>query len=134
MTEKKPVPQPNADTRPFWEGCKNRRIMIQRCTSCSTLRHPPGFVCPGCLRAETEWIQAEGTGRVYSFVVYHQAFYPGFEQELPYVVGLVTLDEGPRMMANIVGCDPAALYCDMPVTVSWDERGQFRIPQFRPIQ
>ncbi len=131
----KPVPQLNADNRPFWEGCREHRLKIPKCSSCGYLRWPPAFLCPKCLSAENEWINACGTGRVYTYAVYHIAPYPAFKESLPYVVAMVTLEEGPRMMTNIIDCDPAGIYCEMPVEVSWDDiTEEISIPRFRPLQ
>lgn len=133
MSSKKPLPQLNSDTRPFWEGCREHLLKIQQCADCGLLRWPPGYVCPGCLSQESQWIAARGKARVYTFAVYHVAYHPGFQEELPYVVAVVELAEGPRMMTNIIGCDPGAVYCDMPVEVAWDDVDDwFSIPRFRP--
>jgi hypothetical protein len=133
MTDARPLPQLNPDNRPFWEGCREHRLKIQKCSGCGALRWPPAFLCPHCLAAGTEWVAAGGTGSVYTYAVYHVAPFPAFKDELPYVVAIVSLDEGPRMMTNIVGCDPEAVYCGMPVEVTWDdETGEFSIPRFRP--
>lgn len=134
MGEAKPLPQVNADSRPFWEGCLEHLLKIQKCKNCGLLRWPPAFICPECLSPETEWIVAKGKGRVYSYAVYHVAYLSGFKNELPYVVAIIGLDEGPRMMSNIIGCDPAEVYCDMPVEIIWDDVSEeFSIPKFRPI-
>lgn len=135
MAETKPLPQPNADTRPFWEGCREHVLKIQKCGNCGTLRWPPAFICPNCLSADKEWIHVSGRGRVYTFAVYHVAPYPGFKTELPYVVALVALDEGPHMMTNIIDCAAGDVYCEMPVAVAWDDvNDEFSIPRFRPAQ
>lgn len=135
MADAKPLPQVNADTRPFWEGCREHLLKIQKCGNCGRLRWPPGFLCPDCISPAVEWITATGKGRVYTFAVYHQAFHPGFQEELPYVVALVELDEGPRMMTNIIDCDPAGLACDMPLEVAWEDRSdEFSVPCFRPLR
>ncbi|MBS3758459.1 MAG: Zn-ribbon domain-containing OB-fold protein [Desulfobacterales bacterium] len=131
----KPLPQVNADTRPFWQGCRQHLLKIQKCKNCGLLRWPPAFICPACLSSEVEWVVAKGRGRVYSFAVYHSAYQPGFQDELPYVVALVDLDEGPRMITNIVGCDPGGVYCEMAVEIVWDDVSEaFSIPKFRPLQ
>ncbi|MFP4194365.1 MAG: Zn-ribbon domain-containing OB-fold protein [Desulfobacterales bacterium] len=76
----------------------------------------------------------KGKGKVYTFAVYHTAFHSGFEDELPYVVAIVELEEGPRMMANITGCDPGGVYCGMEVEVTWtDATEEFSIPGFSPL-
>ncbi len=135
MEYAKPLPQVNADTRPFWQGCRQHLLKIQKCKNCGLLRCPPAFICPECLSSEVEWVAAKGKGRVYSFAVYHAAYQPGFQDELPYVVALVDLDEGARMITNIVGCDPGEVYCEMAVEIVWDDVNEtFSIPKFRPLQ
>jgi hypothetical protein len=80
-----------------------------------------------------EWVVSGGRGRVYSFVVYHRAYHPAFEGNLPYVVAVVKLNEGPHLLTNIVGCGPDEVSCDMPVKVVWEEvTGEITLPKFRP--
>jgi uncharacterized OB-fold protein len=77
MGYKKPLPKPNSDTRPFWNGCRDHELRFQRCKECGHVRWPPSIICPRCYSTETEWIVSNGRGRVYSFVVYHVAFHGG---------------------------------------------------------
>jgi len=133
MTYNKPLPKINADTREFWEGCKQHLLKIQKCGSCGFVRFPPSFICPRCHSMETEWINASGKGSVYTFTVNHVAFHPAFQEDLPYVVAVVKLDEGPHMLTNIVGCEPANVRCDMPVEIAWEDvTDEFSLPKFRP--
>ena len=134
MSDKKPLPNMNADTKPFWEGCRAHQLKIQTCGNCGIVRWPPSFICPKCHSQDTRWIDSSGKGTVYSFIVYHKAFHPAFTGELPYTVALVELDEGPRMIANIVECNHDEIYCDMAVEVTWNDRtDEFSIPLFRPV-
>ena len=134
MAYEKPLPKPNADTRPFWEGCQENQLRFQKCRHCDHIRWPPSFICPKCHSSDTEWIVASGKGMIYSYVVYHVAFHPAFENDLPYVTAVVKLAEGPYILTNIVGCDPSALKCDMPVEVVWDDTSQeFSLPKFKPV-
>lgn len=133
MTYQKPLPQPNADTKPFWDGCKEHQLRFQKCQSCGLVRWPPSIICPMCYSYDTEWIVATGKGKVYTFVVYHQAYHPAFESELPYVTAVVELEEGPHMLTNIVGCSPKEVQCDMPVEVTWEDiTEEFSLPKFKP--
>ncbi|MFH1490761.1 MAG: Zn-ribbon domain-containing OB-fold protein [Pseudomonadota bacterium] len=132
MTYKKPLPQPNADTEPFWDGCCEHVLRFQKCKGCGHIRWPASFLCPACHSRETAWIAAEGRGKIYSYVVYHRAYHPGFEGEVPYVVALVELEEGPRMITNIIGCRPEEVRCGMPVEVAWEDiEGGISLPKFR---
>ena len=133
MTYNKPLPKINADTKEFWNGCKQHLLKIQKCGSCGFVRFPPSFICPRCHSTETEWISASGKGSVYSFTVNHVAFHPAFQEDLPYVVAVVKLEEGPHMLTNIVGCEPAHVRCDMPVEIAWEDvTDEFSLPKFRP--
>lgn len=134
MTYNKPLPKINADTKEFWKGCKKHLIKIQKCSNCGYLRHPPSFLCPQCHSQKTDWITSTGRGSVYTFTVNHVAFHPAFQEDVPYVVAVVELEEGPHMLTNIVGCDPAEVRCDMPVEVIWDDiTDEFSLPKFRPV-
>ena len=133
MTYNKPLPKINADTKEFWNGCKQHLLKIQKCGDCGFVRYPPSFICPRCHSTETEWIVAAGKGSVYSFTVNHVAFHPAFLEDLPYVVAVVQLEEGPHILTNIVGCDPADVRCDMPVEIAWEDiTDEFSLPKFRP--
>ena len=133
MEYMKPLPKLNADTKPFWDGCRNHELRFQRCAECGHVRWPPSILCPLCYSKEVEWIRASGKGTVFSFVVYHKAYHPAFEADLPYVVAIVELEEGPHFLTNIVGCDPRSVSCDMPVHVSWEDISEeFSLPKFRP--
>ena len=135
MEYMKPLPKLNADTKPFWDGCRNHELRFQRCAECGHVRWPPSILCPLCYSKEVEWIRASGKGMVFSFVVYHKAYHPAFEADLPYVVAIVELEEGPHLLTNIVGCDPASVSCDMPVHVSWEDISEeFSLPKFRPAE
>jgi uncharacterized OB-fold protein len=133
MSFDSPLPKPNADTRPFWEGCRRKELRFQKCRDCGHVRWPPSIMCPECHATDTEWIVADGRGVIYSYVVYHVAFHPAFKDKLPYVTAVVELHEGPRILTNIVDCDPSALRCDMPVEVIWGEIDRkLHLHRFRP--
>ena len=101
--------------------------------NCGLLRWPPAFLCPECHSKDSQWVACKGKGTVYTFAIYYTAFYPEFKDDLPYVVSIVELDEGPRMMSNITGCDPEEVYCGMEVEVTWtDATEEFTIPVFSP--
>jgi uncharacterized OB-fold protein len=133
MTYQKPLPHPNPDTRLFWEQCKNHRLTFQQCSDCGHVRWPPAFVCPRCHSVFHEVIESSGRGKVITFVVYHKAFHPAFQDDLPYVVAVLALEEGPRFLSNIVGCEPDRVACDMPVELVWEDiDGEFSLPKFKP--
>ncbi|MCK9274216.1 MAG: Zn-ribbon domain-containing OB-fold protein [Syntrophales bacterium] len=129
----KPLPGINADTKFFWEGCKSQTLTFQKCEQCGYVRWPPSFICPECHSKRTELIKSSGKGKVYSFIVYHRAFHPAFERELPYVVAIVELAEGPHLLTNIIECRPSDIKCDMPVEVVFEKRSEeVNLPLFRP--
>jgi uncharacterized OB-fold protein len=122
-------PVPDAVTQPFWEGVAEGVLRLQRCGTCGRHVFYPRAVCPFCMSAELAWVEASGVGRVHSFTVVHRA--PAeYRDEVPYVVALVDLDEGVRMMTRLVDVEPAAVRVDMPVEVAI--RGEPRLPYFRP--
>ena len=132
---KKPLPKVNADTREFWSGCREHRLKFQKCSACDHVRWPPAMLCPECHSEETEWIVSGGVGTVYTFVVYHVAYLPEFEEDLPYVVASVELDEGPRLLTNVVGCAPERVSCGMGVEVVWEDvTEEVSLPKFRPLE
>ncbi|MFH1485001.1 MAG: Zn-ribbon domain-containing OB-fold protein [Chloroflexota bacterium] len=133
MPYEKPLPKPNADTRPFWDGCKKHELRFQKCRDCGHVRWPASVICPMCYSSVTDWMVASGKGRVYTYAVFHQAFHEAFAKDLPYVTAAVELDEGPRLMTNIVGCNLEEVRCDMPVEVAWEDvTEEFSLPKFRP--
>ena len=130
----KPLPEVNGDNKEFWSGCKAHELRFQKCRACGYVRWPASIICPACYSRETEWIASRGKGIVYSFVIYHVAYHEGFKEEIPYIVADVELEEGPRLLTNIVGCLFKRIACDMPVQVVWDDvTKDFSLPKFRPI-
>ena len=128
----RPLPVPTAESQPFWDGCRRRELLLQRCATCTRAWFPPAGRCPHCLSTDWAWAPVSGRGTVYSFVVYRRAYHPWLADRLPYVVAVVALDEGPRMISNVVGCDPAAVTCDAPVEVVFEDVAEgVTLPLFR---
>ena len=133
MAYDKPLPKINDDNRAFWEGCAAHELRFQKCASCGHVRFPPALVCPQCLCRDFHLIVSQGAGRVYTYSVYHVAYHPGFAEDLPYVVAVVELDEGPRLLTNIVGCPPEEVSCEMRVSVEFKEvTPEISLPVFKP--
>lgn len=127
-----PRPAITHDNAFFWEGVAAGKLLLQRC-ACGRLRHPPGPVCPSCHSFSWTAALASGRGRVYSFVVAHHPAIPPFEYPNP--IGLVELEEGPRIVANLVGVAREAIRIGMPVVCEIVEvEPGFRLPRFRPAQ
>jgi uncharacterized OB-fold protein len=129
-----PIPEPDALTEPYWAAAKREELRLLACADCRRFRHPPTEKCPYCGSSAVAWERLSGAGTVYSFIVDHRLLVPGFHE--PYVVAQVNLaeidDDTIRLVANIKGCDPSAVRVGMPVEVFFEERGDFRLPQFRP--
>lgn len=127
----KPIPVPNEDSLQFWEGCNEGKLRLQKCRACGHVRFYPRICCTECGTTETDWIEATGRGAVYSHTTVYRAPSAAFKADVPYVLALVTLDEGPRMMANIVGCDPEAVAIGRAVKVVFDRVSEaIAVPKF----
>ncbi len=126
-----PLPQPDALTAPFWDACRRGSLEVSACSDCERLFLPPGPCCPTCWSTRLTSRAVSGAGRVFSFVVYRRTYHPGLPA--PYVVALVELDEGPRLISNIVGCAPEEVAIDIPVQVRFEEAGDFMLPRFAPL-
>jgi hypothetical protein len=125
-----PLPSPDALTADFWEACRRGVLEVSACEGCGHRFLPPGPCCPRCWSARLAPQGVSGRGRVASFVVYRRAHHPGMP--VPYVVALIELDEGPRLISNVVGCAPEEVAIDMPVEVRFEESGDFTLPRFAP--
>ena len=129
----KPVPRPAPESIPYWEAARQHRLSLPRCEDCEQHWFPPSRSCPHCLSANFTFQDVSGHGKVYSFVTFHRPYHPAFTEEVPYVVALVELDEGPRLLTNILGIAPEEVRCDMPVVVTYDDvDNEHSIPKFRP--
>jgi len=127
------LPPPPLDAAFFWEGVQRDELRIQRCTSCGRLRHPPRPMCPYCRSLDSDYKVAGGRGQVYSFVVHHRPEVPG--REHPFAVVLVQLEEGTRVVGNVIDCPPEQVQIGMPVQVTFAPNSTGRkLPQWRPVR
>jgi uncharacterized OB-fold protein/acyl dehydratase len=127
----RPHPAVTRDTAFWWEALKAGKLLIQRCGGCGTLRHPPRPMCPRCQSLEWDTVEASGRGTVYSFVVSHYPQIPAFDY--PLAIGLIELEEGTRLVSNVVDIDPAEVHVDMPVEVVFMKvDDELTLPLFRP--
>ena len=126
----KPRPRPAPESAPYWEAAKAHHLMLPRCHTCGQFWFPPSQRCAHCLSADFGWEDVSGRGRIYSFVVFHRVYHPAFEADVPYVVAIVELDEGPRLLTNIVGTAPDNVRCDMRVAAVFEDCGEFTLPKF----
>ena len=127
----RPRPALTQDNAFWFEGARQHRLLIQRCKQCGTLRHPPRPMCSECRSYEWDVIDASGRGTVYSFVVNHYPQVPAFDY--PLAVGLIELEEGTRLVADVIGVEPSEIRVGMPVEVEWvDHDPDLSLPAFRP--
>ncbi len=129
------LPAPDDTTEPFWQACRERTLLIKRCDDCGFAFYYPRPFCKRCWSAKVRWVRASGLGTLYTFSVVHHNDLPPFPERVPYVAAMVQLDEGPRVMTNIVDCEFDALRCDIDVAVDFIEISDdphFMIPVFRP--
>ena len=125
------APAISPDTEFFWTGLREHKLLIQRCTGCATLRHPPRPMCPGCRSLQWDTVESSGHGTVYSHVMPLEPRFGFFEY--PYIVVLVQLDEGVRLVSNLTDIDPAAVTAGMPVEIYYRAfDNDLVLHQFRP--
>jgi len=135
MTEKyeKLLPRIDEMSRPYWEGAKRHELLLQKCEECGHYRYPQGETCPSCLSDRLEWVKVSGQGSVYTWTVFHQAYHPAYKDDIPYAVVVVELEEGPRMITNLVNCRIEDIKMGMPVEVVFDDvTEEVSLPKFRP--
>ncbi|MGE4340228.1 MAG: Zn-ribbon domain-containing OB-fold protein [Pigmentiphaga sp.] len=117
----------------YWSGLAEGVLRMPRCRNCARLQYPMGPCCSHCLGEEFEWIRLSGRGKVYSYVVYHHAFHPSFKHRLPYNVVEIALEEGVKVISNVVGIEHAAITNGMPVHSVFEWEGEVPVLRFRPI-
>jgi len=128
------IPDPGELTRPYWEQARAGRLMLQHCRGCDRIWHPPLPRCPHCHRADTDWRQASGEGTVYSYTVVQHATHAAVVYQVPYVVAIVELAEGPRVVSGIRGAAPGEVRVGMPVRVVFEEvTPEVTLPQFTAV-
>lgn len=127
----KPVPNPTPETQPFWDKCAERELWLPKCVDTGRVFFPPRPFSPFTGGAVT-WQKASGKARLASFIVVQRPA-PGYQDDVPYVVALAELEEGVRMMTNLPGApaDPGQLRVGAPLTVTFEQRGDRMLPQFR---
>ena len=129
----KPLPTIVGETKPFWDSCRQGKLLLQKCERCAEYQFYPRGICANCWSNEIRWVQSSGKGTVWTFTVTHQNRTTGFAEEVPYVLALVELEEGVKMFTNIVDCDPGQVKIGMPVEVTFVQANeQVTIPYFKP--
>lgn len=121
------------DNLPYWTSAREHALKLPFCVSCDAAFYPPQSRCPRCLKEAVEWRLVSGRATVYSWVIVHQVYDQSFAGRIPYVVAAVELEEGPRLITNIVNCDPALVRADMPVRIVYsDVTDDVTLVQFEP--
>ncbi len=132
-TRPKSLPAVTEENRPFWEGCQQGKLLLQQCSMCNHYQFYPRLYCMQCGSDSIRWVEATGRGSIYSYTIIHQNKSPEFVHDTPYNVALVQLEEGPRMMSNIVEVDAGELRVDLPVVVVFDRVIEMiTLPRFKP--
>jgi uncharacterized OB-fold protein len=122
LTEKFTPPDTLPDFhRPFWDSVEAHAVRLQKCESCGALRYIPAEICSRCGSEAAAWTLISGRGKVYTFTVIHRAPTPAYQADAPYVIAHVELDEGPRMISNLIGCNSADVRIGMPVRLVYED-------------
>ncbi len=129
----KPIPSQTDATRPFWQGCSEGVLRLRRCGHCGGFRGPSRMVC-ACGQSAHDWTDASGRGEVFSYTVVHRAPDPAFRGDLPYVVAVVALEEGPHLLANVIDCAPERVSVGMCVQAVFEiVAPDIGVARFKPL-
>ena len=130
---RRPRPAITHDNRFFWDGVREGKLLIQQCADCGKLRHPPLPACPSCGSFDWGTVESKGSGTVYSYVLHYHPAIPPFDP--PHPVALIELDEGTRLVSDLVGVDPEKIEIGMRVQVEFNNVDpKLILPQFRPVE
>jgi uncharacterized OB-fold protein len=132
----KPVPRPlNPEwTKPFWEAAKRHELVMPRCKTCDQLFFYPRSECPRCLSNDIEWMKVSGRGHLHTYTVVYQPANAAFRDDTPYIYAVVQLNEGPRMVSNVVQCEIEAVRVDMPLEAVFDDvTPEWTLVKFKPV-
>lgn len=129
----KPIPSPTDATQPFWQGCSSGVLRLRRCSHCDRFRGPSRIVCE-CGQPDFVWADASGRGNVFSYTVLHRAPDPAFRADLPYVVAVVALEEGPHLLGNLIECAPDSVSIGMRVRAVFETvAADIGVAKFAPL-
>jgi uncharacterized OB-fold protein len=133
-SEFQPSPEPAELTEPFWMAGLDGELRLQKCADCGHIRYPVSTICSRCLSPKSAWAAMSGRGTVQSYIVFERAYHEAWADQVPYVVALIELAEGPVLISNVVGVEPSAVRVGQPVTVTFRRRSATAaLPQFTPI-
>jgi uncharacterized OB-fold protein len=125
MELNRPLPSPiTPEAQPYWDGLKENKLMLPKCDDCGKPFFYPRVLCPNCHSRHISWMQASGRGKLYSFQIAHRSLNRAFKVELPCVMAMIELEEGPRVLSNLINIepDPNVVKCDMPVEVVFEKQ------------
>jgi uncharacterized OB-fold protein len=135
MAAERPLPTPDHESAEFWRRVGAHAMALQRCADCGTVRFYPRALCPQCLSERADWMPVSGRGTIYSFTICHRPASEAFAAATPYIVALVDLDEGVRLLSNLIDCAPAQARVGMPVTLAYEDVAkEFALYKFRPAR
>ena len=131
----KPLPGLDGLTKEFYDFCKEESLSFQKCTSCGTFRHVPREICAECNSFDWEWVKSSGKGTVYTWTVVNRAQHPAFydpDQKVPMAPVVIEMEEGVRILSNMIDCLPEELEIDMPVEVAYEAvTDEVTLPRFK---
>ncbi|HJM88614.1 MAG TPA: Zn-ribbon domain-containing OB-fold protein [Dehalococcoidia bacterium] len=130
----KPLPTPDFDTEPFWTALKEHELRLQRCADCEKAYFYPRSLCPHCWSDNVQWERMSGRGTVYTYTIVRRAPHRAFTDDVPFVIAVVELEEGPRMPVNLVDCPVDDVRVEMAVEIVFEDiNDEITMPRFRPI-
>jgi uncharacterized OB-fold protein len=129
--EPKLIPQVTRELKPFFDGAREHKLMIQKCAKCGALRFPAAPLCLACDSDQASWVPVSGRGEVFSFTIMHRAYHPAIK--VPYTLAVIALKEGATITSNVVDIEPSKVKCGMPVEVVFEKlNDEVTLPKFRP--
>jgi len=130
----KPKPRPAPESLPYWQEAREHRLALPKCEDCQKFWFPPSRTCPHCLSTNFSFQNVSGKGKIFSFVTFHRVYRPAFTNDVPYVVALIELEEGPRLLSNVMGVTHDQVKCEMRVEVVFDDYDEdISIPKFKLV-
>jgi len=130
----KPLPKPSKWSQPFWDSARKHKLTLKKCKDCGHIDHPPYLYCTNCHSDNSEWVEASGKGKLVAYAINTYMVPFPFWDDMPYVVAMIDLEEGVRMLSNIVECDHDKLKNGMELEVVFDDvSDEFTLPKWRPV-
>lgn len=128
------LPRPTPESVPFWQGCRDHKLLLQYCLACGKHQFYPRVICANCMSEQLEWREASGCGTLETYTIVTRAVSDAYAADVPYVIALITLEEGPRLMSNVIGCDVESVKCGLAVEVVFERwSDEITMPKFRPV-